>query len=495
VVAGLATARIVTRHTHRQSWHELAWLGDLRSESMERLLSIQACVLTLLAVAFTKGSIAPATAMTLILASLTLGLIATATGWLPTLFGGSIAWSTGLGVTGLIVAQRLGWSASGLQATCASFGVLTAAFGLLAVAGWLRRDPSLVKGRSTWALATDPSLVLPRAWAVEIIASASSLIAAATVLAAGTSTPALGGWWTTVGVAVILGAALLHIMLVPRWQAEWLVYPAQALMLAAYVDYRLAFPQSLAFDAIVFTLLGYLDLGIAEVLERLELKTYARPARLFSLVVPLLPLLQLVGGRHFDEIGLFHLMAAGTFYGIACGRLRWKTLGYAAAVLYNAALWVLWSRLGWTLSSHPQFFLVPVGLSTILFAEVNRLELGRANVNTIRTVGLTIVYLSLAVPIWQFESCGAWVTLLIGSLVGVFVGIGLRLQTFLWMGLTTFVLDVAYGMGRVSLDYALAKWAIMLALGIGLVLFVALNEKKQIVSSMWLYFDQARQWE
>jgi hypothetical protein len=63
------------------------------------------------------------------------------------------------------------------------------------------------------------------------------------------------------------------------------------------------------------------------------------------------------------------------------------------------------------LSSHPQFFLVPVGLSTILFAEVNRRELGRANVNTIRTVGLTIVYLSLAVPIWQYESFGAWVTL------------------------------------------------------------------------------------
>ena len=136
-----------------------------------------------------------------------------------------------------------------------------------------------MKGRSTWALDADPSLAIPRAWAVEFIAFASSLVAAVTVLAAGTSTPAPGGWWTTVGVGVILGAALLHILLVPRWQAEWLVYLAQAVMLAAYVDYRLAFPQSLAFDAIVFTLLGYLDLGIAEVLERLELKTYARPAR------------------------------------------------------------------------------------------------------------------------------------------------------------------------------------------------------------------------
>ena len=71
-----------------------------------------------------------------------------------------------------------------------------------------------------------------------------------------------------------------------RWRAEWLVYLAQAVMLSAYVDYRLAFPQSIAFDAIVLTLLGYLDLGIAEALERLHLNIYARPARFFSLVLP-----------------------------------------------------------------------------------------------------------------------------------------------------------------------------------------------------------------
>ena len=294
---------------------------------------------------------------------------------------------------------------------------------------------------------------------------------------------------------MIMGAALLHILLVPRWQAEWLVYLAQTVMLLAYVDYRMAFPQPIAFDAIVLTLVGYLDLGIAEVLERLDVKIYARPARFFSLVVPILPLLQLIGIRGLDEVGLFHLLAAATFYGIACGQLRWKRLGYAAAVLYNAGLWVLWSRLGWKLASHPQFFLVPVGFSTILFAEVNRRELGRSNINTIRTVGLTIIYLSLAVPIWRYESFGAWLTLLICSLAGVFVGIGLRLQTFLWMGLTTFVLDVIYEMGRVSLDHALAKWAIMLALGIALVMFVALNEKKRIVSTMRLYYDQARLWE
>jgi hypothetical protein len=146
------------------------------------------------------------------------------------------------------------------------------------------------------------------------------------------------------------------------------------------------------------------------------------------------------------------------------------------------------------LADHPQFFLVPVGLSAILFAEVNR-ELGRSAVNAIRSVGLIIIYVSLAVPIWQFESFGAWLTLLLGSLLGIFVGIGLRLQTFLWLGLTTFVLDLVYEMGRVSLDYAFAKWAIMLALGIALVMFVALNEKKRILETLGDYLEHVRQWE
>jgi hypothetical protein len=85
--------------------------------------------------------------------------------------------------------------------------------------------------------------------------------------------------------------------------------------------------------------------------------------------------------------------------------------------------------------------------------------------------------------------------LLLASLIGVFIGIGLRLQTFLWLGLTTFVLDVVYEMGRVSLDYAMAKWAIMLALGIALVLFVALNEKKRILNQMLEYYSHVRTWE
>ena len=72
------------------------------------------------------------------------------------------------------------------------------------------------------------------------------------------------------------------------------MYLAQALIVAAYVDFRMMYPLPIAADAAVLTLLGYLDLGLAELLDRYNLKIYARPARFTSLVLPVLPLIQLV---------------------------------------------------------------------------------------------------------------------------------------------------------------------------------------------------------
>ena len=174
------------------------------------------------------------------------------------------------------------------------------------------------------------------------------------MLAAGTNAAALGGWGTAVGVGVIMGAALLCVLLVPRWHAEWLVYLAQASVLLAYVDYRLAFPQSMAFDAIVLTLLGYLDLGIAEVLERLDAQDL-RPARAVLFADAARPAAPAVGRprRTGRDQPVSSCWPRGHFTESPADRLRWKTLGYAAAVLYNAALWVLWSRLGWTAVDAP----------------------------------------------------------------------------------------------------------------------------------------------
>jgi hypothetical protein len=494
-VAALSAIHLGRRFTDPASWHELAWVGDIRYEMARRALAFQSCFLALLAIALTGGIASATTVVTLFMGALAMGLAGFMSGSTAAAGLASIAWAGAWSILGVLLSRKLGFLPGDQQATWAAWGAVVSAFSLWQWAGVLRRGGPTSKGGMIADDATAVSLLRRFAGVVEGVASGAALLASALVLSLGWHTGASVAWVTFGGVGVLFAAALLHVLLAPRWRSEGPVYAAQALMVGAYVEFRLAFPMSNAADAAVLTLLGYLDMGIAEALERLDRAGhYTRPTRYTSLVLPLLPLLQLFTATMLEDVSLFYLAAAATFYATACGRLRWKTLGYAAAVFADAALWLTWSRLGWKLAEYPQFYLVPVGLSAILFAEVNR-ELGRAAVNSIRTVGLIVIYASLAVPIWQFESFGAWLTLLLASLLGVFVGIGLRLQTFLWLGLTTFVLDVVYEMGRVSLDYAMAKWAIMLALGISLVLFVALNEKKRILSQMLDYYAHVRTWE
>jgi len=106
-----------------------------------------------------------------------------------------------------------------------------------------------------------------------------------------------------------------------------------------------------------------------------------------------------------------------------------------------------------------------------------------------------IIYVSTAVYLWQFQSFSAWITLLLLSLAGIFVGIGLRIQAFAWLGLIHLIFDVHCQLVYAGMEHALAKWAIIVGLGILLVLFVALNEKKQIVATMKEHYQQIGQWD
>ncbi len=444
---------------------------------------------------FTLGEISGSTAISSLVAAIALGLVALRTKWNAAAFAGSLSWEFACATAGLLLAKQLDRSRFEPRSIYAAAGILTAAFLLWKLAGILRSEGFFGKRRISLLSDSSAAGRIATAVTLEWAVLFSTLLAAAATLMAGSQPGLLWDWEKTAGVGLLIAATALLVMLVPRWKQEWLVYLAQATILAAYVDFRMAYPWPIAADSAVLTLLGYLDLGLAEILDRRKHTIYARPIRFSSLVLPVLPLFQLLWIGGTKEVGLFHLVAAATFYSVACGQLRWKSLGYAAGVFYNAALWVLWSIFGWELQDHFQFFMVPVGFSTILFAESQRHELGRSTVNSIRSAGLLIIYASLAVPIWQFASFGAWLALLVASLIGIFLGIGLRLQTFLWLGLATFVLDVVYEMGRVSLDHAMAKWAIMLVMGLCLVLFVALNEKKRIVTTMRLYYDQTRLWE
>ncbi len=498
-LAGLVIAEWNSRLGQRENLAGAAERGRTFSAGVA-LLSSPVLVLALLAPVFTFGRENTTTVATLVFVAMALGLWSVRWEQVWAAYLAGLAWSAAGLAGGLVVGRQCNWIANEPRLMSAALGELVAVFTLGGLGGWFRqKSSSQEREQPGW---TSRSSAFPRhlALAHEQVAFLASLCVAGLVVAAvatqtagRTATVASGLALASTGT--LLALSLFYILLTGRWKAEWLVYLAQACLVGAYVDYRLENPLEPAADAAVLVLFAFVDLGIAEVMERFQLPLYARPTRYASLILPVLPLIRLLEIGGLDDVTVFHLLAAGTFYAVACGTMQWRTLGYAAGVLYNAALWVLWGRMGWQLADHTQFYFVPVGLSAILFAESNRRDLGRQTVNAIRSAGLITTYLALAAPIWQFRSFGDWVALLLGSILGLFAGIGLRVQTFVWLGLVTFLADVLYELGRVSLDHALAKWAIMLSLGILLVFFVALNEKKQIVAAMRGCFDEVRTWE
>ena len=380
---------------------------------------------------------------------------------------------------GLVLAVRT-WSLLDLASLprVAALGFAAALFTLWWLAGWVR---AVGKGGAP----VEDGRV---ARAMEWVAIAAT-IPAALLATVGSGNAA----W--LGSVVLFALAVFFAMVAWRRVAEWPAYVAQALLLACYFQTRPLLAPSGVADAVILSLLAYLDLGVSELMGRLRWSQFARPTFRFAMVLPLVPIVLGIRAGRWDGGDLFILLATAMFYALASARLRSKTPAYAAAVLFNAFLWLAWYRMGWRLAENPQFYLIPVGFTTILFGEVNRQELGKSAVNGLRNLGLVIIYASLAAPIWQTQSFGAWLTLLLLSLVGIFVGIGLRVQSFLWLGLTCFVLDVTYQLGRLGHDYALARWGVTLGLGVALMLFVALNEKKRIAATLRGYYDEARSWE
>ena len=472
----------------RPGWYGAFWWEGGSEDAAQRLdaYAVQSGLLLALAGSFmTLGRTRPVTPATFLAAAAALGLAALARRWVASAYAcGVVGCAAGLSAA-LLAATRFGVDSGADRVVFAAVGLVGSVALLVTLAGVLRRSPADPQGDAS----TDVALAFERVALVASVFCASGVVSTVLSPTRPADRAAAGG------VVVLIALAVVAVVLLRRWGSVWLVYASQGAGLGSYLYYRWAFPLPAATDAIVLTLFGYLDFGLAEAMHRVGLGRYAGPTRRFALAVPLIPLVLAFWGGPLAGSRLFLLFAAATFYGVACVRLQSKTVGYAAAVLYNAALWVLWSQFGWTLVDRPQFFLVPVGLTAVLLAEVSREALGRNALNAVRGVGLTTVYLSLALPTWQFASLGSWLTLLLLSLAGIFAGIGLRVQTFLWLGLTTFVLDVVYQLGRVGMENTLAKWAIMLALGIGLVLFVALNEKKQILNKMRTYFELARGWE
>ncbi len=302
---------------------------------------------------------------------------------------------------------------------------------------------------------------------------------------------------------VLIGLASVLFRGAVRHGVVWHGYLAQACVLGAYLTGRLGFPAQASWDAIALFGLALIDLGIAEGLgergpgssDRPGRKAMVRSSFAGALVLPVLSLSATFRSGWASDTMILTSIAVTLLYAALASRSGWRGLGYLAGLIFNGLLAMVWFRVGWSLVEQPGFYVLPIGLSTLLFAETARRELGRSGLNILRTLGLVLILTSLSIPIWRTADLLSWALVLVASLVAIGVGITIRSQVFLVLGFVTFLIDVGYQATRAGLDNAVARWAIMLGLGLSLVLFVALSEKYRLLVRLKRSLAQIRQWE
>jgi hypothetical protein len=287
------------------------------------------------------------------------------------------------------------------------------------------------------------------------------------------------------GVATLGAAALLQFWLAHILQRESLVYIGELTLVSLYGYLRVTkILQALFWGKVVLIALSFFLMWVNTKIQRLQLTIFQRPTYLTSLIMPAISVILAVrhsfnGSSPYDQItgvNPFIIACAASYYTLLAFQKKNKELGYLGAVLYDGALFSLWIDLKLT---DPQFYLVPLGMTVIFVAQLNRDSLGKQNLSYLRSFGSLIIYAS---PAWSVVTSGSDIhalSLALFSVLGIAIGIAFRIRAFLYLGSLFLVMDLIAQVIIQSYHSSLFKWLCILLAGVLIITLAAFFERKR----------------
>ncbi|MBX3423313.1 MAG: hypothetical protein KF752_17275 [Pirellulaceae bacterium] len=367
------------------------------------------------------------------------------------------------------------------------------------------------------------------------------------------SRPLLGTGWCSLGLATMLGCSMIvaadywaeytvqasvigRSLVVVAWSAIFArllqfaarplqlesrasapvrsaaVYAAELVLAAGCVAAHKLFPHLFSgvlasWWPIVIFAIAFASAALGHILRKIEQPILADPIHRSSLLLPLIPLAGVWwfrpqhAGWLWNDWGSYWLLllTAASLYGLH-GWLRNSLWWRATSVLLAlASFWAyLHSQPELRFFQHPQFWLLPPTLATLIFVEWNRAKLQEAAVTGARYVCILIAYFSSTAEIFMRALAGnLWqpLWLLILALSGVAAGIVLRVRAFLFCG-TLFVMVALVAMvwqAAQAVDQVWPWWVFGIATGIGLIVMLGYFEKNR--PRVLKYLDELKRWQ
>jgi hypothetical protein len=286
---------------------------------------------------------------------------------------------------------------------------------------------------------------------------------------------AAGGWWLISGreplEGAVLGGALVALavalaVFAVREEDAKAAYLAEAALFIGYLGIR-SLEMGGTFgkeDALVSIVGGALLGGLAGWAHRRtsSVEVLAGPARLGAYLVPLAGLIALPWGDPLVAAALL-VGNAAHFAVLARGEGERRFASVASVVAFNGALLLAWSA---DKGVSPELFLIPAGVSLLMLVRVFREDLTPEVEAKLRAVAVTGIYASAAFRPLMFPQTWAFLSCVVLCLLGVGVGIALRIRSYVYLGTAFLVTSVVANVVRFGVRDHRAGAAFLSVLGL-----------------------------
>jgi tetratricopeptide (TPR) repeat protein len=298
------------------------------------------------------------------------------------------------------------------------------------------------------------------------------------------------------------------------------VYAAEALLALAFVHVRLNVPElfggwGVKYWAFIVMGIAFLGVGLSEFFERRKLPVLAIPLQRTGLFLPLLPLLafwtgplgaRVISGPQAAAMGGADLhfgryaalwFSVSVLYALVAATRRSIRLAVVAALAANFGLWALLAYGGISFLVHPQMWLIPLAVILLLAEQLNQDRLPREVALGLRYLGLSMVYVSSTADLFIAgigNSVWLPVVLAVLSVLGVLLGIVLRVRAFLFLGVSFLFLDVSLMIwhAAVGLAQTWVWYASGIVLGAAILTLFAIFEKRR--NDVLRLIESLKQW-
>ena len=193
------------------------------------------------------------------------------------------------------------------------------------------------------------------------------------------------------------------------------------------------------------------------------------------------------------------LLTVGLVYGALAVTRRSFGFGLLAVLAANGGLWFfLGGHEGFRFFEHPQLWMIPPALCVLIAAQLNRRQLTAEQMTAIRYAASIVIYVSSTADIFlQGVAHAPWLPAVLAglSIVGVLVGIVVRVRAFLILGTSFLMLSILTMIWYAAVD--LQQTWLWYAAGIVvgaliLTVFAVFEKQRQAVTGL---LDQLKKWQ